>query len=421
MRQASRIEYKCMEFASENLKKDEKFILELINYMPPVDDFVSSFLGIVNEEVLTNFDIMMVALKKDKKVAYKFKEFIFPKLHNDRELAIELLKTGIDIYEYLSYDLKSDMEIIKLSIKNKSMILKYIPLSVELDFELIKQAIISNNENIYYLPEVYLEDICLFKELLRNEVKVDFKHFIPKDWNKDNDVIIEVLKRDWDKRMFRKLPKSLQKNILFRIIARDISFKDLSKEFYNNKEFMLEAIRHIIVYSPLMYASEALRADKEVVIAAVQQNGNALKFASEELRADKEVVIAAVQQDGGALEFASEELRADKEVVMAAVKQDGKALEYASEEFRADKEVVLAAVQNKGYALELASEELKSDRDIIIDAVYQNTYATKYASMQTLLDAVKNNDYELNYATRANRLDDLLSKYEGKRTTKKQL
>jgi hypothetical protein len=36
-----------------------------------------------------------------------------------------------------------------------------------------------------------------------------------------------------------------------------------------------------------------------------------LEFASEELRRDRDIVMAAVQQDGSALEFASEELRRD--------------------------------------------------------------------------------------------------------------
>ena len=44
-----------------------------------------------------------------------------------------------------------------------------------------------------------------------------------------------------------------------------------------------------------------------------------------------------------AIEYASEELRADKEVVMAAVKNDGFALEYASDELKADKELVMLA------------------------------------------------------------------------------
>ena len=35
--------------------------------------------------------------------------------------------------------------------------------------------------------------------------------------------------------------------------------------------------------------------DKEEVLTAVRKNGGALQFASEELRADREIVLAAVQ------------------------------------------------------------------------------------------------------------------------------
>ena len=50
----------------------------------------------------------------------------------------------------------------------------------------------------------------------------------------------------------------------------------------------------------------------------------------------------------------------DKEIVLAAVQQDGIALEYAAEELRADKEVVLAAViENRYAALSFAAKELK--------------------------------------------------------------
>ena len=37
---------------------------------------------------------------------------------------------------------------------------------------------------------------------------------------------------------------------------------------------------------------------REVVLAAVAQNGEALLYASDELRADREVVLAAVAQHG---------------------------------------------------------------------------------------------------------------------------
>ena len=74
-------------------------------------------------------------------------------------------------------------------------------------------------------------------------------------------------------------------------------------------------------------------------MAAVKQNGYyALEHASKELRADREVVLAAVKEWGGALEYASEEVRGDREVVLAAVKRSGCALEYASEELKNDPE-----------------------------------------------------------------------------------
>lgn len=44
----------------------------------------------------------------------------------------------------------------------------------------------------------------------------------------------------------------------------------------------------------------------------------------------KDDVLRAVSLDGHALENASEALRGDKDVVLAAVKQKGWALEYAS-------------------------------------------------------------------------------------------
>jgi hypothetical protein len=62
----------------------------------------------------------------------------------------------------------------------------------------------------------------------------------------------------------------------------------------------------------------------------VAQYGGALEHASAQLKNDKEVVLAAVEENGDALEYASEELQNDKEVVLMAVAQDGDALEYSS-------------------------------------------------------------------------------------------
>ena len=50
--------------------------------------------------------------------------------------------------------------------------------------------------------------------------------------------------------------------------------------------------------------------DKEQVLKAVSAYGYELKNASEELKADREIVLAAIQNDSDALKYASKELRA---------------------------------------------------------------------------------------------------------------
>ena len=114
----------------------------------------------------------------------------------------------------------------------------------------------------------------------------------------------------------------------------------------------------------LKYASNALKNDKEVVLAAVSNWGSALQFASYFWN-DKDVLLAAVQTDGEALEWADDELKNDKEVVLAAVQESGKALQWASKEMKHEKEVVLTAVQEWAFAMKYASDALQNDREIL--------------------------------------------------------
>ena len=56
--------------------------------------------------------------------------------------------------------------------------------------------------------------------------------------------------------------------------------------------------------------------------------------------------------------------RDDRQVVLAAVAQDGLALEFASETLRNDRQVVLAAIAQWCYALQFASDALRNDRQV---------------------------------------------------------
>jgi hypothetical protein len=64
----------------------------------------------------------------------------------------------------------------------------------------------------------------------------------------------------------------------------------------------------------------------------VTRSGLALQQPAAELRADREVVLAAMAKSGTVLQHSAAELRADREVVLAAVAQNGLALRYGEGE-----------------------------------------------------------------------------------------
>merc|ERR1712176_915028 len=78
-------------------------------------------------------------------------------------------------------------------------------------------------------------------------------------------------------------------------------------------------------------ASSELKAHRDLVLAAVGQNGRALKHAAESLQNDPRVVQRAIDQNGCALEFASLALRDDVELVCSAILWKTAALSFASE------------------------------------------------------------------------------------------
>ena len=87
--------------------------------------------------------------------------------------------------------------------------------------------------------------------------------------------------------------------------------------------FLLNSVQQD--WCALFYASDLLKADRQVVLAAVQKNGNALEYAAGCIRADVGVVLAAVKRSGiMALGYATRTLQDDtylQRVVVCAARQ----------------------------------------------------------------------------------------------------
>ncbi|KAG2383349.1 hypothetical protein C9374_004686 [Naegleria lovaniensis] len=156
---------------------------------------------------------------------------------------------------------------------------------------------------------------------------------------------------------------------------------------------------------PLMmkYAQVGLRHDRNFVLKAVKANGSVFKVISK-FRDDKEVVLAALKSNDirftsdipqhfhndkdcmlAAMEHAdhSDYLffnlilrffeRKDRDVIIAAVKISGNYLQHLSDDFKNDRELLLIAISHNHllHALDFASYELKQDAHFILDCVKQ--------------------------------------------------
>jgi len=124
----------------------------------------------------------------------------------------------------------------------------------------------------------------------------------------------------------------------------------------------------------LRSAPEHIRADRDIVLAAVKHDGRALEFACQPLQCDSQVVTAAVAQHSGAFAFAAPHLKEDFAFVMQIVRTSGCALASASAPLLADTKIVTAALLENEYSIQYAAKHLKEDKTFLLPVVKKNPH-----------------------------------------------
>ncbi len=235
--------------------------------------------------------------------------------------------------------LRSDPNTVLKAVKNCPSAIVYASRELQVGRKFIKQAVNLNAGVIKYVSERFR-----------------------------NDKGIALLAIRSDREVFSSLPEEMQRDADAAeayLGGKLYKLKNAPEIIRDNRAF---AIRILPMGGGLLEDfSERLRADKDVVTAAVGSAWNALRYAAEELRGDRDVLLAAVSHDGYALQFASDKMKDDKEIVLTAIDTyEGDVLEYASKRLKDDKETVLAAVKRCGDSIGFASERLRHDGDVIL-------------------------------------------------------
>ena len=181
------------------------------------------------------------------------------------------------------------------------------------------------------------------------------------------------------------------------------SFQYASSRLQSDRHCVIELTK--INGLVLKYASHELRSDRDVVLSAIGQNVDAVQFAASSLKTDpdilllvrsarirKDVILEIVQEHGHALEHLSDSFRDDPVVVLAALLQNGSAIKHASPRLKTDwrlfvsksdllamsREFILEVLEFDVDAILVAAPALKQDRDFVLQAVQRNGFALQH-------------------------------------------
>jgi len=188
------------------------------------------------------------------------------------------------------------------------------------------------------------------------------------------------------------------KVIALAAIAQNSAASSLvSIALYDDKDVVFAMITGLGGYAFMRHASESIKDDGTFMLEAIKHTPAALQFASERLKNSVDFIGAAIKNNGLLIRFASSVPKNDDNLVLSVVRHEGRALEFASARLKDDPALVIVAVRNKGRALEFASARLKGNMSLVTIAIQNDGRALEFASAEfkddpTLVAAAVQND-----------------------------
>ncbi len=152
------------------------------------------------------------------------------------------------------------------------------------------------------------------------------------------------------------------------IIREPDIFDYISRDLQLNRPFVLATVS---VSGRALIFAKAFQNDKEVVLAAVRNNKEAISSASHDILGDSPFMLSLIQEHG--LEILTQDqdcpLRANKAFMLQVLNIDSDAPRYASATLRKDKEFMTAAILKYSYNFRHVYGSLTRDKDLVREAM----------------------------------------------------
>jgi len=224
---------------------------------------------------------------------------------------------ALKVFSDFSDVARADAQVVKEAVHCHWQCLEFAHERFRADAALVLQACKHNTQALALASAKLRVDKQFVLRLVRRDGRA--VRFASPELCRDREFMLEALWRN--PTALRNVTFTVPDDLLL-LLAEDMSeplvLESLGRE---------EAFRQ--VHADGLWLAEAIefQDDKAIVLAAVEQNPEALRFTT--LVDDRDVVLMAVRSNGKLLEFASEELRRDHEVVLAAICSNPRARRFA--------------------------------------------------------------------------------------------
>ena len=322
--------------------------------------------------------------------SWKALEFTSDESRDDPEVLLAALQQDPQSIRFASDRMRADLEVALQAVALSGMTLKFLSADLRDAHEIVLAAVRQDPRSLQFASDGMKAD----REVALQAVRIFglYLEFVSPELRDDSMIVRAAVEQDLRASEFASRER------LCDLLWFDFDeASDITNRLRADRSCLLRCVQ--LCGMSLEVATDDLKDDHEIVLAAVEQDPQSIRFASDRMRADRAMILRVVQLYGLGLEFASNDLKDDLEIILAAFKKDPQAIKFASgkgiceflrhaagevdettSRIRADRNLVLQCVQLSGQSLEFASSDLKDDREIVLAAVKQDTSSIRFAS-----------------------------------------
>lgn len=238
-------------------------------------------------------------------------ETLDPKWRDDKEVMMAAIEIHGMALEHASDRLKADREVVVAAVKKEPRALTFAAKELRDDLEMRKLA---------YKKSVFIVDPIAWKVFEREDARMLRETIKTKKVIRNGKESVENVFDELGEPVF-----SESKTLVHPVY---IKYKD----FYNGEL----TIRDMMVFEKELIASKVSTVDEAIELLSTPDGARAFRYLPSEIREYRVVALKAVSMRGENLYYTTDANKADKEIVDAAIQNDPYSLIYAAKQFRDD-------------------------------------------------------------------------------------